>query len=252
MDNSLLKINWPFANRVHARISTRLGGVSRGVYGAHNQHLGLNLALHVNDDPVDVYVNRSRLQKNLPSKVEWLEQVHGTQCVRLSSSGSAPSILQADAAFTDQANTVCAVLTADCLPVFFANREGNRVAIAHAGWRGLLHGVLKNTVAQFTDARNDLFAHLGPAISALHYEIGAEVRELFIASNAHFAAAFTTTEKNDKWLMDLYAIARQQLTDLGLVHINGGEFCTYRDTEYFYSYRRDGSTGRFASLIWFD
>jgi hypothetical protein len=239
-----IKPDWPAPATVYALASTRAGGVSRPPYDS------LNLGDHVGDDPVAVAANRQRLRAFLPAEPKWLKQVHGTtvaQADRLADSA------EADAAVAFAPGTVCAVLTADCLPVLFCDRQGSRVAAAHAGWRGLAAGVLEASVAALQCASEDILAWLGPAIGPGAFEVGPEVRETFIKQNPEDAAAFTPhpsplTPKH--FMADIYALARLQLARAGVRAVYGGGLCTHTDAERFYSYRRDKATGRMATLIW--
>lgn len=156
---------------------------------------------------------------------------------------------EADASFTTHSNVVCTVMTADCLPLLFCNRQGTVVAAAHAGWRGLLDGVIEATVLRMDVAARELLVWLGPAIGPAAFEVGDEVRDAFIAHDAEAASAFVPSP-NGRWLADIYRLARQRLNKMGIAAIHGGHWCTYSDSERFYSYRRDGVTGRMASLIW--
>lgn len=176
--------------------------------------------------------------------------MHGTDCVTLP---NAQRQIRADSVTSKVPLQVCTVMTADCLPVLFCDTKGEQVAAAHAGWRGLCDGVLENTVTQFTRPRTEIMAWLGPAISVWAFEVGDEVREQFLLQdpNAHLAfirSDLSGTEK--KWFADLYLLAKQRLQALGVTQIFGGEFCTYGDPSRFFSYRRDGQTGRQASCIW--
>lgn len=234
--------NWPAPSSVRAYVSTRIGGVSRVPFD------GLNLGLHVQDDPVAVMQNRQLFASyiDMPNSTTWLNQVHGTDVVSLPCESLPDS---ADAASSSSVNQVCAVLTADCLPVFFCNQAGTQVAVAHAGWRGLCAGVLESTLAQFEE-KDSVMVWLGPAIGSDAFEVGGEVREAFMSVMADAEAAFTPSKEVGKWLGDLYLLARQRLAFAGVTHIYGGDYCTFTDAERFYSYRRDGKTGRMASVIW--
>lgn len=231
---------WPAPTGVRATSTLRPGGVSEGEFAS------LNLGNHVGDDPVRVIENRRRLctTLDLPTEPLWLNQVHGTQVVQ----AEAPATRVADAAWTAQRGVVCAVMTADCLPILLCDRQGTRVAAAHAGWRGLVGGVLEATVAALNCA--DLMAWLGPAIGPDAFEVGDEVREAFAKKLGPCEQAFQPY--GDKWLADLYALARLTLQRAGIDRVYGGEFCTYRDADRFFSYRRDSRTGRMASLIWLE
>jgi len=212
-----------------------------------------NLAAHVGDNPATVQRNREQLQQHLGGQVDfqWLEQVHGTRVVQAQRKGESH---QADAVFTSEPDLACCVLTADCLPVFLAARAGNAVAVAHAGWRGLAAGVLENTVARFPASEEQLIAWLGPAIGPCHFQVGEEVREAFLdladgRSKTALEHCFVADSKPGKYLADLYRLATVKLTNLG-VDVSGGGFCTYCESERFYSYRRQQNTGRMASLIY--
>ncbi len=234
--------DWPVPARVRAFATTRAGGFSRGDWA------GLNLALHVGDDPEHVAANRARLREALalPAEPLWLSQVHGCSVADV---GRDLAGCEADAAFADTPGRVCAVLTADCLPVLFADREGTAVAAAHAGWRGLAAGVLEATLARFDDPGR-VTAWLGPAIGPLAFEVGEEVREAFLAADPVAAEAFV--RHGERWRADLYRLARLRLEAAGIGGVYGGGRCTYSEPQHFYSYRRDGRTGRQASLIWLE
>jgi hypothetical protein len=219
--------------------TTRQGGFSTGAWA------GFNLGTRCGDDPVHVAQNRALLEQELPGPVQWLHQVHGTRAIRLSDNHSDEP--EADAVVTFRPGQVCAVLTADCLPVFFCNRKGDRAGIAHAGWRGLAAGVLASAVETLDENPAELMAWFGPAIGPGAYEVGVEVAEAF---SAEFPAGFA--RYGERFLLDLYALARLKLAALGVSNVSGGGFCTLTESERFYSYRRDGVTGRMASLIWLE
>lgn len=231
---------WPAPDRVRACTTTRTGGVSRGPWR------GLNLAGHVDDDPAAVAENRARLavQLALPGDPRWLDQVHGTRVCRPGGEAG-----PADACFEDRPGHVCAVLTADCLPVLLCNAAATRVAAAHAGWRGLLAGVLEHAAAAFDDSPGELMAWLGPAIGPSAFEVGDEVRAAFLAEDPTDSLHFQAHGEGH-WLADLYGLARARLARLGITMVSGGDLCTFSDPARFFSYRRDGITGRMASLIW--
>jgi YfiH family protein len=237
---SWIGADWPAPALVRAAVSTRLGGVSQAPYAE------FNLAEHVGDDPAAVRENRARLRRllALPAEPHWLSQVHG---ITVSTDGQVCS--EADASVTHQAGQVCVVMTADCLPILFCDRAGSVVAAAHAGWRGLATGVIAETILRMGVDPTQLMAWLGPAIGPRAYEVGAEVRSAFVGLHEDFTRAFVAHAPG-KWLMDLYLTARLQLDRLGLTQVYGGEYCTFTDPQRFYSYRRDGVTGRMASLIW--
>jgi YfiH family protein len=222
----------------------RTGGVSAGPYAS------LNLAQHVGDDPTRVAENRRRLARvlALPAEPLWLTQVHGCDIADVQSDTVGCT---ADAAFADRPDSVCAVLTADCLPVLITNRAGSRVAAVHAGWRGLVGGVIEAALSRFSDPPSDLLAWLGPAIGPQAFEVGAEVQEAFVALDSGADGCFSPNRPGH-WLADIYALARRRLAAAGIGFVGGGEYCTVTDATRFYSYRRDGVTGRMASLIWID
>jgi YfiH family protein len=223
----------------------RQGGVSEGPYAS------LNLAAHVGDDPRAVQDNRRRLcaLAELPAEPVWLNQVHGTTVFEISERSGAAG--DADAAVSFTPGAVCAVMTADCLPLLLCDQAGTVVAAAHAGWRGLVSGVIEATVAAMDRPADSLMAWLGPSIGPEHFEVGPEVREQFCAAAPEAAAAFRRGA-GDRWLADLSLLARQRLRVLGVRRVSGGAYCTMADSERFFSFRRDGVTGRMASLIWLE
>lgn len=233
---------WPAPPRVRAASTTRAGGVSHGPYDS------LNLATRVGDDPVAVERNREVLRGALQLDPLWLHQVHGADVV---DAEDAPALAQADAAVARTRHRACAVLTADCLPVVLADRGGEVVGIAHAGWRGLAAGVIEATVRRMGVRGDRLLAWLGPAIGPAAYEVGAEVRQAFVAADPQDAAAFREVGPG-KFHADLYALARARLGRLGVTAVHGGGFCTFSERERFYSYRRDRVTGRMATVVWLD
>ena len=237
-----IKPNWPVAANIYAATTVRSGGVSHGLYNS------FNLALHVNDRADDVLKNRQILSQSLslPSHPIWMEQVHGRHVIKADHSTQGK---QADASYTDQSNTVCAVLTADCLPVLLASKDGSQVAAIHAGWRGLCSGIIGNTIKSL--GTTNVLAWLGPAIGSACFEVGQEVVDAFVNRSDKFTTAFTPTE-NAKYLADIYQLATIDLALLGINRVYGGQFCTVTEKENFYSYRRDGETGRMATLIWRD
>jgi polyphenol oxidase len=233
---------WPAPEGVGACSSTRIGGVSLPPYDS------LNLGAHCGDNPEHVEENRTRLfaAGGLPSKPVWLEQVHGTAVLPLT--GGPYLSKRADASYSATPGTVCAVMTADCLPVLFCNRAGTEVAAAHAGWRGLCEGVLEETIACFHDKPENILAWLGPAIGPEAFEVGAEVREAFMAKAAEAVSAFRPA--GEKYFADIYLLARQRLARAGVTNIYGGDRCTFSEKQQFFSYRRDKTTGRMASFVW--
>jgi YfiH family protein len=235
--------NWSAPSNVLACVTTRNGGVSQGPYHS------LNLGDHVGDDPHSVAQNRALLQEELalPSAPVWLEQVHGTGIIELPYAGPRPP--QADGSFSRAVGEVCTVMTADCLPVLLCDKQGTVVAAAHAGWRGLAAGVIEKTIAAMAVAPDSLLAWLGPAIGPQAFEVGEDVVQAFVADNKDARLAFQQTSQ-DRWLADIYQLARLRLGTMGVGNISGGEFCTFQDSDRFYSFRRDKLTGRMASLIW--
>lgn len=233
--------DWPAPPAVRALATTRHGGVSTGPYAS------LNLGGHVGDDPGAVAENRRRLRTLLPAEPVWLQQVHGTRVV--DAAAPAGGIPEADAAFVRTPGIVCAVLTADCLPVLLCDAEGTAVAAAHAGWRGLAAGVLEETVGAMAADPGRLLAWLGPAIGPAAFEVGDEVRAAFTAGDQGAAAAFVPGPPG-KWFADLYALARRRLGRMGVTRVHGGGFCTFGESARFYSFRRERNTGRMATLVW--
>lgn len=237
--------DWPAPATVRACVTTRQGGVSQAPY------TGFNLGDHVGDDASAVQQNRQQLRDllRLPAEPVWLSQVHSAQVVDAASVRGAPP--QADASYTIHETIVCAVLTADCLPVLFCDKSATQIAAAHAGWRGLAAGVLENTLASFNCRPNEVLAWMGPAIGPGAFEVGEEVVSAFVDVDAQASLAFTRRDASH-WLADIYLLATQHLQRAGVTHIYGGGYCTFSEPERFYSYRRDQQTGRMASLIWFD
>jgi len=234
--------DWPAPPAVRALVTTRAGGASRGPFAA------LNLGTRVGDDPAAVEHNREILRSRLPADPVWLQQVHGAAVVDAESAGALP---RADGAVARTRHSVCAVLTADCVPVLLAHRIGDVVGIAHAGWRGLAGGVIEATLARMAVPPGEVIAWLGPGIGPRAYEVGRDVYDAFVVPDPVLAAAFEP-RADGKFLADLYALARRRLAVAGAVAVYGGGFCTYTDSARFYSYRREQTTGRFASLIWID
>ncbi|MFT7267202.1 MAG: YfiH family protein [Porticoccus sp.] len=252
---NILKPDWPAPVNVFSVITTRRGGVSLPPWDS------LNLGLNTGDSLDSIKRNWRGLSKelNLPSVPQLLDQVHGSHVIKAIC--GAPAVV-GDASFTDIAGTVCAVTTADCLPILMCNTQGTIVSSIHAGWRGLSAGIVKNTIRQLAVSPRDLMVYLGPAISQKNFEVGVEVRRAFLsgASNPCMKEKLNTCflrtvekdeNKTKKWMTNLYGLARVILNEAGVTQIYGGDLCTYSDHLNFYSYRRDGSTGRMASLIWF-
>jgi YfiH family protein len=236
-----LRPDWPAPAGVRAVMTTRCGGTSRGAWD------GFNLAAHVGDDPGAVAANRRLLRESLalPAEPAWLEQVHGKAVAVLPRADARP----ADAAVAFAPGQVCAVLVADCLPVFLASRAGDRVGVAHAGWRGLAGGVVEATVAALDCEPESLVAWLGPSIGPGSFEVGREVREAFVDADPGADGAFRAGRAG-RFLADLPALARRRLAALGVRAVSGAGACTFLDAARFYSYRRDGATGRMAALAW--
>ncbi|MFJ5409517.1 purine nucleoside phosphorylase YfiH [Pectobacterium punjabense] len=238
----LIYPDWPVPESVKSCSTTRIGGRSVAPYDS------LNVGNHVGDEPANVTANRQTLVSlaDLPAMPHWLEQVHGTDVIRIGE--ALPSAVCGDAAYTDKKGQVCAVMTADCLPVLFCAVSGDEVAAAHAGWRGLHAGVLEETLACFRTKPAQIMAWLGPAIGPSAFEVGPEVRDAFIQHDASAASAFRP--EGNKFFADIYQLASLRLRAAGVTQIFGGNSCTVSEPHKFFSYRRDGVTGRMASLIW--
>lgn len=232
--------DWPAPDTVGALQTTRTGGSSVSPYDS------FNLGSHVKDNPLAVARNRMLLSPLLPSEPVWLNQVHGTV---VADAGQAGCLPEADASVTTHRGAVCVVMTADCLPLLLCDEQGSVVAAAHAGWRGLCDGVIEATVRAMKVPPQKLLVWLGPAIGPASFEVGDEVRAAFVARHAEAAAAFVAGTPG-KWYADLYQLARLRLHAAGVNRIYGGNLCTYTDSERFYSYRREGITGRMGSFIW--
>jgi len=232
--------DWPVSKKVHAVSTCRSGGFSQGNFAS------LNLAQHVSDELRSVLANRELLKNklSLPSEPIWLQQTHSTRVV---CADLIKGSVEADASYTRNPHIVCAILTADCLPLLLCNQHGDYVAAIHVGWRGLLQGIIENTL--LTAPTTQLLAWLGPAIGAQCFEVGAEVQAAFLDKSSDFSHAFTALA-HDKYLADIYQLARITLKKQGVQAIYGGHHCTFTEADRFYSYRREGQTGRMASLIW--
>lgn len=237
-----LAADWPAPTHVRALTTTRAGGVSRGPYES------FNLGDHVGDDPEAVWQNRARLREALvlPAEPLWLKQVHSTTVVL---AARAQPGIEADGAWTDRPGVVLAVLTADCLPIFLCDRKGTKVALLHAGWRGLAGGIIESGLQALNVPGEELLVWLGPAIRPDAYRVGDDVRDALYARDPAAAAAFHP-DGTGRWLADLYRLARQRLRSQGVTAVYGGGYCTLREHERFFSFRRNGATGRMASLIW--
>ena len=237
--------NWPAPANVKSLQTTRVGGISVGPYSS------LNLGAHVGDNQVFVEHNRQLLAPYLPSSPVWINQVHGIGVINAASSSG---LQDADASYSKLANVVCATMTADCLPVLLCDTKGTVVSAVHAGWRGLCDGVIEAAVHEMAVPASEVLAWLGPAIGPQFFEVGDDVRTQFIAVDPRASLAFKP--HSNKWLCDIYLLAKQRLQSIGVSQIYGAtiniEFCTYSEVDRFYSFRRDNVTGRMASLIWLE
>jgi YfiH family protein len=238
----LIRPDWDGPSNVQAFTTTRAGGVSQQPWDS------FNLGARCGDAAASVQANRALLRSLLPSDPGWLQQVHGREVVQRESLAGEDQ--EADALTCSQAGLACAILTADCLPVVFSNLAGDRVGLAHAGWRGLAAGVLESTVQALDCDSDEVLAWLGPGIGPDAFEIGPEVREQFLRTYPAMGGAFE--RRGGRWFGDLYMIARHALARLGIQRVTGGGYCTYTDQQRFFSYRRDGQTGRMATAVWFD
>jgi len=240
--SDLLVPDWPAPANVRACVTTRAGGVSQAPFDS------CNLGEHVGDDPAAVAENRRCLQALLGCQPAWLTQVHGVAVVE----ADPAQVAEADASWSATPGVACAIMTADCLPVLFCDRAGSRVAAAHAGWRGLAAGVLEASVAALHCPADQVLVWLGPAIGPQAFEVGAEVREAFVAQHPEAAEAFVPSINPGRFMADLYRLARIRLAAIGVTAVYGGGMCTFSDAARFYSYRRVARTGRLASLIWLE
>jgi hypothetical protein len=236
----VIEPDWPAPDNVRAFTTTRTGGFSMGRWSS------LNLGSNCGDDPQHVEQNRQRLRRLLPADPHWLKQVHGNHVVKFSENTSTEP--EADAIVCTRAGQVCAILHADCLPVLFCNKAGTQVAAAHAGWRGLSCGILEATISMMDCNPNKLMAWLGPAIGPQAFEVGQDVYDSFVNADSEYSTAFKP--HGDRHLADLYQLARMLLIKAGINQISGGQHCTYAEQGRFFSYRRDGKTGRMATVIW--
>jgi YfiH family protein len=244
VSNDWLTPDWAAPPSVRVVCTTRRGGISLPPWDS------MNPADHVGDDPAAVTANRAALGEalSLPSEPCWLQQVHGTQVVE---AGPETGVAKADAAWTRQTGTVCVVQTADCLPVVLCNERGTRVAVAHAGWRGLEAGVIEATARAAGLEGGGVLAWLGPAIGPAAFVVGDEVRQAFLASDSGAGEAFSAAG-GGRWHADLYRLARRRLARCGITRVSGGGLCSFTDAERFFSYRREGTTGRMATLAWLE
>lgn len=225
---NFIAADWPAPSNVHARTTTRAG------FGEHN--------------PKEVEERRKLCDLlTLPSEPIWLNQIHGTKVVKATPD---KTDIDADGAYTDEANRVCVIFTADCLPIFICNKQGTKVSVLHAGWRGLAAGIIDQALQSLAIPAEDMLVWLGPAIGPNQFEVGKDVLDAFTAQNQEAEAAFIAKE-NNKWNANLYALATQQLNTQGIKQVYGGNYCTYTQDDLFFSYRRDkGAPGRLANLIW--
>ncbi len=237
----LIQPDWPAPTNVRAFSTTRNGGFSQAPWSS------LNLGGNCGDDPQHVRKNRQLLQTLLPSEPHWLRQAHGIRVLALDCHREPAS--EADASTSTTAGQVCAIMSADCLPVLFCNRAGTKIAAAHAGWRGLVDGVLEATVSAMDCKPDELLAWLGPAIGPQAFEVDRDVFDVFTQTQFENTTAFKP--HRDRWLADLYALARLALRRVGIEQVSGGQYCTHTQQDKFFSYRRDGETGRMATVIWF-
>ncbi len=239
LQNDFIVPDWPCHANVHALQTTRAGGCSQPPFDS------LNLADHVQDNPLDVARNRQLLAPYVPTEPVWLNQVHGVHVIDAATSSCQ---VRADASYTTKPNVVCVTMTADCLPVLISDKAGTVVAAVHAGWRSLCDGIIEATVEKMLVPRTDLMAWLGPAIGPESFEVGEDVRNQFIAKDQRAISAFKPS--GEKWLGDLYSIARQRLYNLGVRDVYGKVTCTFTNENHFFSFRRDSKTGRMATMIW--
>ncbi len=242
--DSGFEAEWPAPEGVRTWVTTRSGGVSSPPYDS------LNLATHVGDRVEDVRQNRRQLREQigLPTEPVWLNQIHQARVVELPTEEAVP---EADGSWCREPGVVCAVLTADCLPILITNRSGSSVAALHAGWRGLAAGIIEQGVHCFSDPREELLVWVGPSIGHSSYEVGSEVREQFCLRSEESEEMFLPSS-GGRWLASMPGLARQQLSGLGVTSVYGGEWDTFKERGQFFSYRRDGETGRFATLIWLE
>ena len=235
--------NWPAPKNVKAFASTRVGGFSTAPYQ------GLNLGAHVGDDLSIVEKNRDWLaqEAKMPSAPIWLNQTHSTVVAQVSDPTT--QVLDADGVFTSSSQVVCSAITADCLPVLLTNTQGTQVAAVHAGWRGLANGIVENALELFS---GEVMAWLGPAIGPQAFEVGEDVLQAFVDFDSQAHQAFTPRDVEGKWLADMSKLATQRLNKFGITQVFDSGLCTFQHKEDFYSYRRDGVTGRQATFIWIE
>lgn len=238
----LIYPDWPLNDKVCAFTTTRLGGCSESPYDE------FNLAIHVDDNVENVKKNRTRLNEclNFSSSPKWLQQTHSDIVVRAEE--IEPDSIEADASYTTEKNEICAVLTADCLPVLLADRNGECIAAVHAGWQGLAKGIIQQTITSMSEILKPEYAWLGPAIGPEAFEVGEDVYDTYMDSNKAYQQAFSV-KKPGKWNLDIYAAAKIVLAAADIPYVYGGAYCTYQDQDRFFSYRRSEKTGRMATII---
>lgn len=240
-DSNIQFLDWPAPDNIKACFTYRTPGFSSGRFS------GFNLARHVDDSADSVNQNRQQLLETTNKPICWLSQTHSTIVLEANQLNTGR---EADASWSRSKNFVAAVMTADCLPVFFCDTSGDQVAVAHAGWRGLLSGIIEQTLKTFNAPAGKIMVFLGPAIGPGAFEVGDDVRDMFLSESSENTDCFTPGNQDHKWMADIYMLARYRLARQGIQNIYGGTFCTYSESEKFFSYRRDGITGRMANLIW--
>ncbi len=242
MSNNIIIPDWPAPTNIRALSTTRQGGISQPPFDS------FNVGDHVNDDSHCVALNRAQLtrQENLPEDPRWLKQVHGHLVIN---SQQWQLGTEADAIVSQQSNHVCTIMTADCLPILLCNQQGDTVAAIHAGWRSLASGIIEQTLRSFQCDSNTIMAWLGPAIGPEQFEVGPDVYDAFCSQSPESAQAFKAID-NTHYLANIYHLAKQRLVNQGVTAIYGGDFCTVSEKQRFFSYRRDGQSGRMATLIW--
>ncbi|MGB0833640.1 MAG: peptidoglycan editing factor PgeF [Psychrobium sp.] len=234
--------NWAAPSYVKAFTTIRTGGVSEAPFDTNN------LGAHVGDDLAAVIANRQAINHHLSNDVIWLNQTHSIDVVEINA--DTPQNSDGDAAFTTLTNTPCCVMTADCLPLLVTNRSGSKVAAIHGGWRGLADGIVENSLSYFNESPSELLVWLGPAIGPEQFEVGQDVVDIFVSKHPDNRLCFKA--RGDKFLADIYQLARNTLNRYGVTQISGGDYCTVTQGDKFFSYRRDGQTGRMATVIWIE
>lgn len=241
-----IKPDWSLPTQFQAFTTTRQGGVSQGCYADNN------IASHVTEPNAFWMANRAQLRQQLPAEPYWLKQTHSDRVLNLDLLDDfVPDCIDADAAFTAKPNRVCAVMTADCLPVLIADVAQQKVAAVHAGWRGLAQGIIEKTLSVMQANPDSTYLWLGPAIGADAFEVGDDVYQTFCLQHTDYQLAFKAGQTAQKWLADIYQLARLRLIKQGYTQVSGGQYCTFTQSDLFYSYRRDAQTGRMVSVIWF-